>query len=414
MGLRPETRLAVAAFAVAVAYLPGVASPAYMPRWWAAAVLIPVISSMDPRRVQSGAGLALLAGLLWAAATLLWAPIPAVGAMQLYFMVILALVLVAAANVDDVEPAVEAFGWGIAVSSGLAMAQWFGVPLPGLPGNGPAGLFFNTEILAETAAPVVVWALWRRRWALALALMPAIALTGSRIAPVVILAGLWWGLSARRPLKAWLLLGGGAVAVSLLLVIGPEKALSGFTRLVLWGAAVLSITPLGRGLGWWAVAHPGPMEEFAHSDALQILVELGAGGAALLAVPVLAFWKGGGSNAVRCAFAAACLEALVSFPLQLPASGFLAALLAGGMVGLGSRVRVTELAGRAPVLFDDGWKAALRTVVVRQLTESPGHLSLRASPAVAGRGNPSRGRAAREGRTSRNAAAWGLMGIAKP
>jgi hypothetical protein len=103
-------------------------------------------------------------------------------------------------------------------------------------------------------------------------------------------------------------------------------------RIVLWGASVLSMTPLGRGLGWWFQAHPFPTEEYVHSDLLQTMLELGMiPGLALILIPILLWWKGVADVAVRATFCALLLEAVVSFPLHFPATSFLFAAVAGAL-----------------------------------------------------------------------------------
>lgn len=148
------------------------------------------------------------------------------------------------------------------------------------------------------------------------------------------------------------------------------------------------------------------MTEFAHSDALQLVVEMGIGGAILLAVPILVLWKGNGPDAVRCAFVALCLEGVVSFPLHLPATGFLGALLAGGLVSHSHRFRNTELSRRIASRVHDGWKASFGGMVVQSVAGNDSDLSVRtASPLASGGSASSRGGSVR-GRISQ---AWALM-----
>jgi hypothetical protein len=99
----------------------------------------------------------------------------------------------------------------------------------------------------------------------------------------------------------------------------------------------MSFTPLGHGLGWASLAFPE--EEFSHSDALQAIAELGIGGLALVLIPIAAFRGKRAGHAEHAIFSAILVEVFVSFPLHFPASGFLAAVVAGFMVGLGPYVR---------------------------------------------------------------------------
>jgi len=352
MVLTRDQRLAVVAFVVATAYVPGMFSGAYMPRWWAIAILLPLASDLDPRVLPRDVGLLLAGGLAWAAASLAWTPIPAEGAMDLLFLILLALALVAAADAEDLSPALAAFGWGIAASSVLAALQFAGVPT-GLPHAGPAGLFMNSEILAETAAPIFVWAAWERRWALAAFLAVPVALCESRVAILAVAAGALWAASVPARVKAFIMAAVALPAAATVFALGLGKTVSAFDRVLLWTTGALHVTPWGRGIGWWPVAFPGPMQEYAHSDALQLVVELGVGGLLLAAVPAMILLKGRKDDvARRAALVAMLAEAAISFPLHVPASGFLAALLAGGLVLPRDRVRRRELAVGGDALPD--------------------------------------------------------------
>ena len=343
-------KLAVAAFVVATAYVPGLFSSAYMPRWWAIAVLLPLASDLDPRAIAEPARRLLLLGLAWTALSLLWTPIPAEGAMDLFCMALLVLAMTAGACTEDISPVVEAFGWGIAVSSAVVLAYHLGYPTD-VQNSGRGGLFLSTEIIAEVAAPVLVWALWKRRWALSMAMVVPLALCDSRISVIAAAAGLAFGWRPRRVwIKSIVVVMVMVAAAASVVSLGLFKISTGLTRFVLWGAAAESITTFGHGLGWWTVAHPGPMEEYVHSDVLQFMVELGAGSLFLLAVPIMALWRGVGNVAERSAFLCLIVEGIVSFPTHLPASGFLAALLAGRMVSGRYSICRAELDGRAGAL----------------------------------------------------------------
>lgn len=354
-----DWRFPVAAFVVAAVYIPNIFSAASMPRWWAIAIGLPLVSNLDPRKLPFPIAVCLAAGLMWAAISLLWSPDLQAGALGLLMLVLLCLAMIAAAGEEDLDLTIEAFGWGLSISCALAVPQWLGWS-PVAQVAAPAGLFMNSEVLAEVAAPVLVWALLGRRWVLANILMIPLALCHSRIAVLAAFAGLLW---AWQPASAWLkgtVIAGMAIAAgSSVTMLGIEKFAGAMDRMVLWGAAVQSITIPGRGLSWWAAAHPGPYEELAHSDLLQMMVEIGIGALPLLVVPIMILsWRSAGKTAERAALAAFCLEGLVSFPVHLPASGFLAAVLAGSLARCRADVRASRLAGGIITDRDIRWSAA--------------------------------------------------------
>ncbi len=386
--MTPTVRLSALAFLVAAAYLPGIYSAASSPRWWVLAVGLPLASDLDPRRLPVVASAFLLLGPAWAAATLTWTPDPYAGALAWYQLALLGLVAVAASGVE-VGPVLTAFGWGLAISAALAVPQALGWhPLPAtyapspLPGfAAPSGLFYSPEVLAVTATPVLVWATLARRWLLAVITSVPLALCGSRAAVLVASVGLLYGWRPERRWPRWAAIVLAVLIAPAVLLISPDKAATGAARIVLWLSALHSVTPLGRGLGWWQVAHPGPYEEFAHSDALQSFVELGSVAGLLLGALVVLLWRTTAALPERAALVAACATAAVSFPIHLPASGFLFALLAGHVAGDWGRVRGAEPAcgiGAAPC--DRG--------TARRGARGAADVSARPAPAGAGAGDP--------------------------
>lgn len=366
-------RLPAAAFIVAAVYVPPdlLFSGTFMPHWWAMALLLPWVSRLDPRALDPRIGACLLAGIAWAAISLAWTIIPAEGTMDLIFLMLLALAMLAGANAEpeELDRALAGFGWGIAISAPVSIAQALGYTV-GPPTYHPAGLFFNSEIMGLAAAAAFVWAARSARYALAVATFIPLALSNSRVsfaaAGVGILFG--WLPECGRAIKTAVIVGGGAAmgGIFWLASIGFPigRLVTGLSRVVIWIAGIENITPLGGGLGWWPVAFPGPLEEYAHSDILQFAVELGAGSLFLLAVPVMIWRKGAGDVAQRSAFVCLVVEAAVSFPTHLPATGFMAALLAGGMARRGDRICRGERAGRSRNADDLRWATAHRARVV--------------------------------------------------
>jgi hypothetical protein len=239
------------------------------------------------------------------------------------------------AGLETVDDLMVGLGYGIAVTAALVSVQYFSQWSPFPVGSiSPAGLFYNSEVMGEFASLVLVWMVAKRRYVLGAAAAVALALSFSRIGLGTAVVGL---VVAWRPRMRVLLPLIAAVMVAGVALLIFTKFSSSFHRFILWGATAMSFTPLGRGLGWASLAFPE--EEFSHSDALQALVELGIGGLALLLIPIAAFRGKRAGYAEHALFAAVLVEILVSFPLHFPASGFVAAVVAGFMVGRGPAVR---------------------------------------------------------------------------
>lgn len=347
-------------FLIAVTYVPGLFAAPVMPRWWVLAIGLPLASSLDPRRMWEPAAWCLCGAVLWAAMTVYDAPHPHAAALETFFLVLLCLAAFAGAALDDLAPALAGMSWGIAISGVLCVFQvtgWWS-PLP--QSSVPAGLFYNSEVLAEVAAPLLLWAALDRRWVLGAILAVPVALSGSRVALLAIAVGLVWAWKPRgRFVKAAVVIIAAFVGLAMLLA-NDGKIGSAITRVGFWWTALYSLTPWGRGIGWWAMSHVGPYEEFVHSDMLQAMVELGPGALLLAVLPAAALWRGAGTIAERAAYVAICVEGLVSFPLHLPAGGFLFAMLAGFLARARPVVCGAGLPGGASERSLEGWESAQR------------------------------------------------------
>lgn len=327
-------RAAVLGFAVSAAYWPGLISGSFVPRWAVIAVGLPLVSSLTPRSVPNWVSLALAFLVALAMLSLLGSPYPEAGALDLLFIVLLCGAFFFGAGLESMDPVMKGVIAGTAISAALCVPQYFGWWNPVAEISKPAGLFFSSEVMGEFAALVFVWSARRGWWPIAALMLIPVVLTGSRIGMIAAAVGLIYGWGWRAVVPALALLIVAAIAAVLFAKLGSAEH-----RVTMWGAAILALSPLGNGLGWTSAAYP--YEEFIHSDALQALVELGVGALVLLAVPFASF-RGRGTVADRALLVAVCIEVLVSFPLHFPASGFLAAVVAGFMAGTGPLVRVGE------------------------------------------------------------------------
>jgi hypothetical protein len=326
----------ILAFGVAVCYWPGLISSATAPRWCLLAVALPLISWLDPRAIDWRILAIAVVYLAYAALSLLWAPDVLTGANDLFRLLIIAAAFLAGAAIDDLDQVIAGLAWGVALSLAVVLLQIAGTPL--IVGTEPAsGLFYNREVLGETAAPLLVWALCMRRWTLSSLLAVTVALTLSRVGMVSAVGA----LTIMYPRRAWLPLliaGIGAVwAYTLHLPpFTPDKLASGAQRLMVWGWALNGISFLGKGIGSFAAIHPDA--EYAHSDLLQLGFETGLIGIAVGVVLFVALWRRS-RGAQRALLIALGIEAAISFPLHMPVIAFVSAVLAGSLTRAGDLVR---------------------------------------------------------------------------
>lgn len=335
-------------FAVAVAFWPGLLGAALTPRWALVAAVPPLISRFSIRGIDPLVIGGIFAFLSYCAISLAWSPDPLGGADTLLHFVFLIAAGLCAWSLPDARPIILGMAWGVAVSGVLTIPQVFGWS-PVAEIAPPAGLFFNRAALAITAAPLLVWAILDRRWLLAAPLALPVALCESRVA----IGATVIGLVAAKSKWLWLAIPAAGVVFGLFLIGG--KTASAAARLEIWQVAISEIGAEGRGLGAFAAMHP--FWDMAHSDLLQVIHEVGIAAIipAVGAAFILSAQRGTPLWAATVALAA---EAVVDFPLHLPATGCLAAVLAGHLCRLRYRDRGIDVVGRTGDGANPQWDTA--------------------------------------------------------
>jgi hypothetical protein len=327
-----QHRFGLWAFAVASAFIPGIMSNALAGRYAAIALGVPLVAPLA-WRFSPPIKACLAAGLAWSAASLMIAPDPYDSALQLYFMVLLIGVMGAASQVQDLDGPLSGACLGVGVSSAVCLVGLLGYEPVDQSQFGPlhyAGLFYNSEVLTEFAAPLLVWAILKNRPLLVACTILPLLINGSRVAVgaagVALVYG-FWPRSGRARVALLCAAALALAAVLLYLTAANHKLGSIGLRLIFWLSTIYAITPLGHGLGWFRSANLST--EFAHSDVLQALAELGLGACSFAVIPVFIFLRRGQPRAEIAAFIVLAIELVVSFPLHVPASAFLVAVLAG-------------------------------------------------------------------------------------
>jgi hypothetical protein len=294
------------------------------------------------------------------------------GSLQFFFIVATVGAFLAASEAETLDDAMTGLAWGIGVSSVFSLLYMAGFQVVDQSTVKPAGLFYNSEVLAEFAAPVFLWAVLTKRWSLIVATAIPMVACGSRVAMLAVASGALYAFWPRSKILAavlvLMLVCGSAIAF---VAMGLGKTDSAGLRVVIWIATLLAATPLGNGLGWFETAHP--VEQFAHSDAIQAMNELGIGSIFLAVVPVLILRSNRGTNAERAVFVATCVEVAVSFPLHVPGSAFVAALVAGYLAGSGAPVSVGRSDSRDRDAENHKWRDEIGRSVIggRGLGGSP-------------------------------------------
>ena len=329
------------AFVVMTAFWPGLLSAGTAPRWSLLAVVVPLLARLDRVIFSRRMGALLLGGIGYGLIGLWANGFPLDGDYHAFHFLILVGVVIAAAGMDDIESVMIGATFGISVSALLAVVQMSGWS-PVYEFSAPAGLFINRDILAETAAPLFVWALVRKRYWLSVCPAIPLMLCQSRAAILMVGVGLLWAAwrSSKRLIPAVVVI---IVLTVGMLSISPDKMTTTVDRLGAWQTTVSGITLFGHGIGSFSIAYP--FWQFSHSDVLQAFYELGIGAIPFMVLAGLLVW-GRDHLAERAAFIALLTGAAVSWPLHLPATGFVAGLLCGHLARCWSLVRSDEHVGR--------------------------------------------------------------------
>jgi hypothetical protein len=336
----------VLGFLTASAFWPGLISAATAPRWAVMAAVSPLLLRPNPALLRPIFVATLGVWLGYAALSVWWAPDSLTALHELIHLTILAVIAILATGLARLDGLLTGLSIGVALSGIICAVQFLGWS-PVEQAVGPAGLFYNRAILGETAAPLLVWCLLTRRGWLAIPLGVALLLCQSRVglavAGVVLLA-----CYPRRVLLAALVIAvyagiGWALDV---LPVDIGKLYSAIQRLAIWRVTLTALPLEGHGIGAFS-AH-FPHWEYAHSDVLQSLYELGLATVAPLVLGVLAFEAPGG-RAEKATLAVVALEACVSFPLHMPATGFIFAVLTGWLGCRRPHLRDVYDARRDPV-----------------------------------------------------------------
>lgn len=378
-GQKLETQVGIVAFLVMVGYYPRVLGAGTVGRWAILFLALPLLSMRETFSGRwSNSKSAIIAFSIFASASLIWMPFPLDGIQEAITLGTLLLAGLIGRSVPSLKSVFLGATGGIAVNSLVALWQF--LDNSGWQTTGaltqrsypviqicckPSGLFLNGNIMAETAALVIVGVIVTgnmTRWnmgALIALVLPALLLPmqrGSMIA-LAIVAMIW--LSSIVSRKFCLMLWCGMLGLASITVIGfvtfdrasPFIALSSLNeRLAIWSATLSGLTPFGHGIGSFRGLFPlyaGDIDtmvlwpQFAHNDILQLAFEFGL----FAAIPVIAILilLAGARSPIRYVVIAFVLEGLFEFPLHMPATGFLAAISIGHLCRDWSRHRVIEL-----------------------------------------------------------------------
>lgn len=297
---------ALNAFAISVAFWPGLAGPATSPRWAIAALS--------------------LYHLHWTCAPfLVWCFLRLDFDSAVHWAIICAAFSWGLKSDQRQQRwCIIAFASGIAISGVVAIAQglfgYEGIPQLASPG----GLFLNKNFMGECAALAIIAAVSAglRWWPWGLIAMPALLLSESRAAWLAAGVGIFFLASTRQ--KIVLVIGACLIGI-VLWSYGYGYTYTLGQRFMLWNIAIENLSWFGSGpFDYSTVEHREPN---LHNDWLQLIYELGIFGLIPIAVVLVASFE-------DLAFVAALVVlGSFGFPFHSPASAWFVAFVVGSLVG---------------------------------------------------------------------------------
>ncbi len=339
------------AFFTTILFIPGLPNAATVPRWALLFLIAPILWYKRPNPVTGGHILgACFIG--WAVLSLMWTFNLYDGTRSALILGLLALVFCAAPL--SLRRVYGAMAIGLAINSGFVIAQsfgWDGVPQMAAP----SGLFINKNFGGELSAMVLAGAVASRLWWAVPGILPTLVLSQCR--------GAWVALGVvgivliykKERLSAWVF-GSFMAAVAAYLW---QTSNSAHQREDLWGDVWDGLTFWGKGLGSFYTTFPEHATRIdallfrpstAHSDLINLAYELGPGVLLLLGLLVYAL-RARPVRAEHYVLAVFLLEGLVGFPLYMPATALLAALVLGSLCRDRPELRISFAGGRARILY---------------------------------------------------------------
>lgn len=311
---------------VALCYVPGVTGAYIATQWPVLAVALTLILPARAGPWTVFHTLAALFAVYAALHALPWfTPTPQFGVFGLWLVSIMGLALWFGTTLTTPRYLYAGLAAGAAVSSAIAVCQFFGLDLVPRVSTTPAGLYVNSVQLGTVLALLVVALASERMWYWALPLLPGIIVSGSRGAWLALAVGLI-GCSVRR---VWIF---GIVVLAGVVFLSLPLSGSDSERLLIWRAASQNLTLFGWGPGTFfnfLLSRDGVLfyPEYAHNDALQLLFEYGV--AALLPFAVFGFALSCTAFREWPVVLAFVVASCYSMPLYMPLASFLALVAVG-------------------------------------------------------------------------------------
>jgi len=332
-------------FLLMTAYIPIIIGAAIPTGWVVLWMAVPLmIWKPEIPVLFNGWGMAFL---VYAAMSWMWAPH---GTLMLMKLLALGCVVVWASQQTSYRLLLIGLAAGLAVSDLIALVGGFHVYA--FTGRA-AGLFVNSNVFAETAGMLLVLLLLERLWWLVPVTVPGLMESSRSVMIGLVVASAVWGWPRIRTValrNRWPAIG---TIIGLFTIAGfwlnsllqRDGGSSLAQRWAMWQDTLSGLVPWGHGIGSFQFLYPLYANHIdtlierpvnAHNDLFQLTFELGIGVIPLL---VVVYKLSRVNDDYRCALVFFLVIGSFGFPLFMPVSAFMAAIVAGRLAARGVELR---------------------------------------------------------------------------
>lgn len=278
-------------------------------------------------------------------ASISWSTQPQSGIETMWHWSVLGMAFCVGARQESVEPFFRGLGIGMLINALIAVLGLLRVVyIPSVavyPSQ--AALFFNPNMLGETAAIILIGLLWQRQWLLACGPAICLALSQSRLGLVAFFVV---AVALIVPSRLRGLVGACGLALVVLLFLFKDGLTAVTVRTDIWSAAFPYLRVIGNGAGSLLMETKYGMVEHLHNDLLELVFEFGIFAVVPLALIAWAFIRAPEHRPVIATFS---VIALASFPSFLPVSGAVVAFVAGNAYRARHMVRADSVLRRLAI-----------------------------------------------------------------
>ena len=348
-------------FAITTAFVPGIIGATVNTSWAVMWLVMPILLL----RCKIEVTLIHILGSLflsYAALSLVWSPH---GFLEFMQLLALASVFVCGYTLKDLRSVTIGLSLGLVISAFVAALQYLQVDIPILNFSKFSGLFINPNIYAEVSGLILILLIVNKLWWYIPLTAPGLLVSSRAVVLALGISLAMFTWSKSKLLSVVIIISSWVIALKLSDITYSGGLVEGISvnasslniRIGMWSDMLANLSLFGYGIGSFVYVFPEinkhldttvSIAEFAHNDLLQLIFELGIGAIPLILIVAYLLRV---SHEYRNALAYFLIIGAFGFPLHMPVTGFIIALVAAQLVkfSLGSR---TTSDSRGPILFN--------------------------------------------------------------